>query len=108
MKIALAASPNSADVLFLVLAKGEGLSKSEKTTLGSAMTKQVEARMKAKDFEGEDGQALTLFADGEKWKRVVLVGRGEAGKDSPQTVEHLGAKLVDIARAAKAQSAVAV
>lgn len=108
MKIALAASPSSADVLLLVLAKGEALSKSEKTALGSTMTKQVEARMKAKDFEGEEGQALTLFTDGGKWKRVVLVGRGETGKEGPQTIEHLGAKLVDLSRAAKAQSAVAV
>ncbi len=108
MKIALAASPSSADVLLLVLAKSEALAKPVKTAIGSAMTKQVEARMKAKDFEGDEGQVLTLFADGGKWKRIVLVGRGELGKEAPQTVEHLGAKLVDIARAAKAQSAMAV
>lgn len=108
MKIALAASPSSADILLLVLAKGEALGKSEKTALGSAMTKQVEARLKAKDFEGDEGQVLTLFTDDGKWKRVVLVGRGELGKEAPQMVEHLGAKLVDIARAAKAQSAAAV
>lgn len=107
MRIALSAAPVSADVLFLVLAKGEGLSKPMQTALGSALSKQVEARFKAKDFEGEDGQVLTLFTDGGKWKRIVLVGRGEFGKEMPQAIEHLGGRLPDLCKAAKAQSAAA-
>ncbi|MFA5788941.1 MAG: leucyl aminopeptidase family protein [Candidatus Gracilibacteria bacterium] len=107
MKIALAPSPSSADILFLVLAKGEGLSKTIKSALGGALTKQIEVRLKAKDFEGEDEQALTLFTDTGKWKRIVLVGRGEMGKEVPQAVEHLGAKLIDLCRAAKARTAMA-
>ncbi len=107
MRIALSAGPVSADILFLVLAKGEGLSKAMQSALGSALSKQVEARFKAKDFEGDEGQTLTLFADGGKWKRIVLVGRGEVGKEIPQAIEHLGGRLPDLCKAAKAQSAAA-
>ncbi len=105
MKLALSTGLVPADVLFLLLAKGEDLPKAVKNGLGD-FSKQVEARLKAKDFEGEDGQFLTLFSDGTKWKRVVLVGRGTIGKELPQAVEFLGAKITDSAKAAKAQKAV--
>lgn len=104
MKLALSSNPVAADLVIVMLEKGENPSKVLKTSLGKEWSKQIELRIKAHDFEGEEGQALTLFSEGGKWKRLVLLGRGEAGKEVVQTVEHLGGKMMDIARAAKAET----
>ncbi|MFA6024450.1 MAG: leucyl aminopeptidase family protein [Candidatus Gracilibacteria bacterium] len=105
MKLALAATPPAADLLVLILGKSESPSKAMKSILGPDMSKQVEARIKAKDFEGEEGQSLSLFWDEGKWKRVVLLGRGEQEKWVPQSMEFLGAKCMDLCKAAKAKTA---
>lgn len=104
MKFSASTAPVSADILFLLFHKGEGMPANLKSALGAA-AKLVEARFKAKDFEGEEGQTLTVFTDGAKWKRIVLVGRGEKGKEVPQALEYTGAKLSDLAKAAKATHA---
>ncbi len=75
-----------------------------KSSLGAKVTKQIEARFKSKDFEGDEGQTLSLFPEDSKWKRVVLLGRGEKEKDMPQALGYLGGKIPDIAKSAKAQS----
>lgn len=102
MKFACSASPISADILFLLFKKDEKLSTAIKSALGAKATKQVEAHLKSKDFEGDEGQVLTLFPENSKWKRIVLLGRGE--KEVPQSLEFLGAKIPDIGKAAKAKS----
>lgn len=104
MKLALSSNPVAADLCIVLLSKGENPAASLKTMLGKELTKQIDLRIKAHDFEGEEGQVLTLFGEKEKWKRLVLLGRGEKGKEGTQTLEHLGAKMIDIARMAKAES----
>lgn len=105
MRLSLASSSVPTDVLFLVLAKGEKLSPLHKKALGMKTVHHVETRLKSKDFEGEDGQLLRLFPEEKKWKSVVLVGRGERGKELPQALEFLGGKIADVIKSAKAESA---
>ncbi len=100
MKLTLSAAPK-ADLLFLLFFKGAKLSPAEKKLLGGT-AKSVEARFSNKEFEGEEGQMITLFTDGGAFKRVVLVGRGEKGKLIPQATEKLGGQLVAVAKKAKA------
>jgi len=99
MKFALSTSLTTSDVLFLSFFKGETLNAKMKSALGSKTEKQIEARFKLKDFEGEEGQTLTLFPEGSKWKRILLIGRGEQ-KNIPQATEFLGAKISDYTKAA--------
>ncbi len=103
MKLSLQSKAPKADVLFLSFYKDEKLSKEQEKLLGSEK-KNVEARFKAKDFEGEDGQSLTLFSEGKSYKRIVLLGRGEKNKQVPQATEFLGAKMASTAKAAKAKT----
>jgi leucyl aminopeptidase len=70
--------------------------------LDNATLKMVEARFSAKDFEGEEGQILTLFTSGGNFKRVILAGRGDKNKQLPKATEQLGAQLVAVAKKAKA------
>ncbi len=102
MKLVLQDKAPKADVLFLSFYKNEKLSKEQEKALG-ADKKMVEARFTAKDFEGEEGQSLTLFSNG-NYKRIVLMGRGEKGKGVPQATEFLGGKMASAAKAAKAKS----
>lgn len=102
MKLTLSAAAPKADLLFLLFYKGEKLSASEKKLLGTTTGKIAEARFTNKDFEGEEGQMITLFTDGGSFKRVVLVGRGEKGKLLPQATEKLGGQLVGLCKKAKA------
>ena len=104
MKFALSTSLTTSDVLFLSFFKSETLNAKMKSALGAKTAKQVEARFKSKDFEGDEGQTLTLFPEGSKWKRVVLLGRGKNAEAVPQSTEFLGAKISDCAKAAKATS----
>lgn len=103
MKLSLQSKTSKADVLFLSFYKDEKPGKKELTLLDKAK-KNVEARFTAKDFEGEDGQILTLFPESGNYKRIVLMGRGEKNKQVPQAVEHLGARMSAIAKSAKAKS----
>ncbi len=103
MKLALSSSPTAADVLFLLFHKGETLTPKTESALGRNLAKQIKTHFKAKDFEGDEGQSLTLFAENSKWKRVVLLGRGKK-EAIPQALEFLGAKIADFAKTAKAQN----
>lgn len=103
MKLALQSKAIKADVLFLSFYKDEKLNKEYEKLLGSEK-KAVEARLKAKDFEGEEGQSLTLYCESGNYKRIVLMGRGEKDKQLPQTTEFLGGKMASAAKAAKAKT----
>lgn len=103
MKLALQSKAQKADVLFLTFYKDEKPSKDQEKLLGSEK-KNVEARFKSKDFEGEDGQSLTLYCDSGDYKRIVLLGRGEKDKQMPQATEFLGGKMASLAKAAKAKT----
>jgi leucyl aminopeptidase len=102
MKLSLSSSTPKADILFLLFFKGQKLSKNETSLLDNATLKMVEARFSAKDFEGEEGQILTLFTSGGNFKRVILAGRGDKNKQLPKATEQLGAQLVAVAKKAKA------
>lgn len=108
MKITLHPSPTKTDVLIIPLYKGEKISSKVKKMLGSKATKMVELRMKAKDFEGEEKQTLTLFPESKETKRIVLVGRGNKKEQLPNATKVLGGTLAGIAKAAKAKDAAIV
>lgn len=103
MKLSLSASAKPADVLFLLFFKGEKLSKDQLKLLGKSTVKTIEARFSGKDFEGKEGEMLTVFAEGESFKRVVLVGRGEKDKQVPQAAELLGAQIISLAKKVQAK-----
>ncbi len=102
MKLFLQSKASSADLLILSFFKGESLDKRMQDLLGKA-SKMVDARFIAKDFEGEEGQVLTLFPEGASFKRIVLMGRGEKSEQMPQATEHLGARMTVAVKAAKAK-----
>lgn len=104
MKLSLSSTASKADLLFLLFYKGEKLSKESAKMLDKNLIKSIEARFTAKDFEGDEGQILTLFTDGGTFKKVTLVGRGEKGKLVPQTTERLGGTIVAIAKKNKARN----
>ncbi|QQR55290.1 leucyl aminopeptidase [Candidatus Peregrinibacteria bacterium] len=104
MKLLLQAKAPKADLLFLALYKKESLSQTQKECLG-VDKKTVEDRLSAKDFEGEEGQSLTLFTDKGSPKRIILLGRGDKEKQMPQSTEYLGATMAKLAKTAKAKSA---
>lgn len=105
MKLALQSKAPKADLLLLSFYKDEKLSKEYEKLLGTEK-KNVEARFKAKDFEGDEGQSLTLYTEAGSYKRIVLMGRGEKNKQVPQATEFLGAKMASAAKAAKAKTVV--
>jgi leucyl aminopeptidase len=102
MKLSLADKTPNSDVLFVLVKKGEKLSTAAKSALASA-SKDAEARMKAKDFEGEEGQSIALYGNGKSFKRAYLIGVGEEKKHLPKTMEFLGGTLAKLAKAAKAK-----
>lgn len=104
MKFSLSPTVPKTDVLFILLEKGASLSPAAKTALGG-LKKEVELRLKDKEFEGEEGQSLMFFGDGQAFKRVYLMGMGEDAKHLPQAVEKLGGSLVALAKGAKAKKA---
>lgn len=104
MKLSLVSNAPKADLLFLLFFKGQKLSTEAQKMLGKTVSKTVEARFANKDFEGEEGQMVTLFTDGANYKRVVLVGRGEKDKQLPKSTELLGAQLVGLCKKAKAKT----
>ncbi len=100
MKFALAASSPKVDVLFLTLFEKEKLSSTHKKALGADASAALTARMKAKDFEGKEGQSLTLYPKGSA-KKVVIIGRGDKKKQMPQAIEHLGGKMAGMSKGSK-------
>jgi len=104
MKLSLNSTAPKADVLFVLIEKGGKLSGAAKKALGSA-SKDAEARIKAKDFEGEEGQSLALYGDGKSFKRAFLLGVGESEKHLPQAMEQIGGKIAALAKSAKAKKA---
>lgn len=104
MKLSLAASIGKADLLFLLFYKGEKMSKETQKMLDKSAIKDIEARFAEKDFEGDEGHFLTLFANSGSVKKIVLVGRGEKGKLVPQATERLGGTLIAVAKRNKARN----
>ncbi len=104
MKLAISGTTQKTDVLFLTLFKEEKLDAKTKKLLGSAASKEVELRIKEKDFESEDGQSLTLFIGKAPFKKLILVGRGKTDEQMPKALESLGGKLAGLAKSAKATS----
>jgi len=104
MKLSLSSAASKADLLFLLFYKGEKLSKESQKMLDKSLVKDIDARFANKDFEGDEGQFLTLFAASGSIKKVVLVGRGEKGKLMPQATERLGGTLIAVAKKNKARA----
>jgi leucyl aminopeptidase len=104
MKFHIQSETKKADALFLLFQKGEKLSAKTKKALGAKVTKQVEARIKAKDFAGESNQVLTLFSDDKKFKRIILLGRGEKKETYPNKLKAMGGTMASLAKEAKAKS----
>lgn len=104
MKLAIAGTSQTTDVLFLTLFKEEKLNSKTKKLLGAEASKEVELRIKEKDFEGEDGQSVTLFMKKSPFKKLVLVGRGAKDEQMPKANETLGGKLAGLAKSTKATS----
>jgi len=102
MKFSLADKAPKVDVLFIVLEKNGKLSSDAKAALGAA-AKDAQARLKAKDFEGNEGQSLALYGDGKTFKRAYLVGAGEVKKHLPGAMELIGGSLAALAKGAKAK-----
>lgn len=101
MKLALSASAPKADLLVLLLHEKEKLTASQKKALNK-QAKDVEARIKAKDFEAKAGQSIELFGE----KRLVLLGLGNKKKPGIQAYEKTGGTLAKLAKAAKAKNMV--
>jgi leucyl aminopeptidase len=106
MKINIADSVKKTDIAFLSLYKGEKLSGKIKKVLGSKLTAVVSARFKAKDFEGDEGQVLTLYLEGAFCKKLCLLGLGDKKEQMPRVLENLGGKMAGLAKQVKAKSAV--
>ena len=104
MQLVLSSSAPKADLLFLLFYKNEKWSKKYTDLIGKTVSKLVEARFTNKDFEGEEGQIVSMFTEGTAFKRVVLVGRGEKDKQLPKALELLGASLVGMGKKAKAKT----
>ena len=104
MKFQIQAEIKKTDIVFLLFFKGEKLSPKAKKALGAKATKQVEARLKAKDFEGESKQVLTLFPEDKKFKKIILVGRGEKKETYPNKLKALGGTIASLTAKAKSVS----
>ncbi len=105
MKITLSPKTSKVDVLFLLLHKNEKLSTQTKKHLGTIAYKQIQTRLKAKDFEGDNSQTLTVFPEDKKFKRVILVGRGKKSETLPNALEGLGGTIASLTKSAKAKNA---
>lgn len=103
MKISLNPSPKKADLLVLTFFKKPSLTTKDKKHLGSSLSKSIEARFKAKDFEGEQGQSVLLYPENSPFKKVLLLGRGDEKKQGPKASELLGGSIAQMAQKHKAK-----
>ncbi|MFA5793190.1 MAG: leucyl aminopeptidase [Candidatus Gracilibacteria bacterium] len=103
MKFEISQNLKRTDVLFLPLYKEEGLSPKIKKILGNSLSKMIELRIKNNDFEGDEGQTISLFTDGEFCKKLVLVGLGKKEEKVPHQNELLGGTISGIAKKSKAE-----
>lgn len=101
MKFALSSKCPKTDTLFLLLSEGQKLSKELSTELGKATSELIDARIKAKDFEGKDGQMLALYPEKSPCKKLVLVGLGDGKDPLPNALEQLGGKLAGASKGTK-------
>lgn len=101
MKFVLAETCPKVDVLFLALFEKEKLSTQHKKALGKETTAALEARMKAKDFEGKQGQNLSFYPEKAPAKKVVILGRGDKEKALPQATEQLGGSMAGMSKGKK-------
>lgn len=108
MKFSLSKTAPKVDVLFLPMFSEEKLSTSTKKLLGAKVVKQIETHLKAKDFEGGKKEALKLFSDDKKFKKVVLLGLGKKKELGIHTMTNLGGKSASIAKSNKATSIAAI
>ncbi len=99
MKFYLNSNAAKADILVLLLEKGEKLSAATRKTLGS-LAEEAKKRIKAKDFEGEEGETIILYGK----KNIVLLGMGDLKSSLPQAMEQLGGKIASIAKKMKSES----
>lgn len=98
------ASLKKNEVLILPLFKGEKPSVFHKKLLSKETLRDIEARQKAGDFEGEEGEQLLLFPIDKNIQRLVLLGRGDKAKQHLKSNELLGGYAAQAAEKAKAET----
>ena len=80
MNISVTSKCPVSDALLVFLYKQEKKKQSRMpyvSQLSSVATKHILQRIKDKDFQGSDGETLTLYFESESFKRIILVGLGD-------------------------------
>ncbi|MBU0981588.1 leucyl aminopeptidase [Patescibacteria group bacterium] len=108
MKLFLSKTLPKTDLLFIGLFEKEKLPSKTTNLLGKEAAKLIEKRLKDKDFEGENGDFLTLYPDTGSAKKIVLFGLGKKEKIGIQAMEKTAAKCAAIAKKAKAKRVTAL
>ncbi len=90
----------STDCLAILLFKDEELPEEFKE-LNEALGEQITHLLKSKEFGGEEGKSVILYASKKPFKRVLLIGGGEKEKASLETLRIFGGEAIRKARELK-------
>jgi leucyl aminopeptidase len=105
MNISVVSKCPQVDILFTFLyqqKKSKQVRIPHISQLSSHASKHILQRIKEKDFQGEEGETLTLFFENEPSKRIVLIG---LGKQNDFTLETLRKVSASASRSAKKNKA---
>ena len=98
------------DVFVLLATKddlepGKGKQYESVSSLFGAHGKEIDAALRAANFNGEKGQEFTIYSVG-AYRAVILVGSGEKSQLTNERIRRAAAIGIKAARAAKARSAI--
>jgi len=102
MKLSIANKVPAVDVILIALYEKEKLSADARKLIGTNFAKQADERIKAKDFDGSEGQTLILF---DKKQKFTMIGRGKKDKQMPNASEMLGGTMAGLAKKLRAKKA---
>jgi leucyl aminopeptidase len=106
MNISVSSKCPASDALLVFLYKQEKKKQSRipyVSQLSSAATKHILQRIKDKDFQGSDGETLTLYFESEPFKRIVLIGLGDKKKFSLEVLRSISATVARQTKKLKAK-----
>lgn len=104
MKISVQSKLVSSDALCIFVTEKKWDKKLYGKLLSTTLHKEIEERMKEKDFSGKKGEVLQLFTNIKEAKKIFLIGMGK--KDAPLDIRKSGGVAIRTLKKVKVKKSV--